>query len=359
MMHEQWLLAALEEAWLGRGRCAPNPSVGALLVFEGAVLGKAWHQGAGTPHAERLVLEGVSSQVARGATLYVTLEPCNHWGKTPPCVEYIVQKGIKTVVYAYRDPNPVVSANDTPQLLRDQGIDVLHYPLPEIDAFYQSYTHWLKTNTPWVTVKLAQSLDGKIAGASGARVPLSNDACAVFTHQQRLRTDVILTTARTVHQDDPQLNARIDGILTPKPLAILDTKGTLSPHAQVFQTALHCHIFHEAGRWIEKQTERCTYYPITLTKNGLLDLSEVIAHLGQLGYHDVWVEAGGCLFTALHQEKRVQKTYLYLTPTVLGDNALSAYHDAALFQGASVTWHPMRNNCMASLDWMESSCSPV
>ena len=209
-MHKEYLLSALEQAKLGRGLCAPNPSVGAIAVQHDKIIAKAWHPGAGLPHAEQILLTRMPPS-CQDVTLYVTLEPCNHWGRTPPCVDAIIAHKIKRVVYAYADPNPVVSVNNSPKILAEHGIEVLHFPLPEIDRFYQSYHHWLLTHKPWVTVKIAQSLDGHIAGSQGVRVSISNSACSGFTHKQRKDSDVILTTSRTILQDNPLLTARLPG----------------------------------------------------------------------------------------------------------------------------------------------------
>lgn len=349
-MHEQFLLAALNQAKLGRGICAPNPSVGAVAVHKGKIIAQTWHRGAGTPHAEQLLLEQLPKNISE-ITLYVTLEPCNHWGKTPPCVDAIIQYGVKRVVYAYRDPNPIIIANNTPRVLNEHGVEVFHYPLPEIDDFYQSYRYWTLTNKPWVTVKLAQSLDGKIAGAKGARVQLSNALCEAFTHQKRRQCDVILTTARTINQDDPKLNVRLSGVEEAKPVAIIDSHATVNPEANVFSTAKHCHIYHSEQCVPSTIHSNSTCHAMPATK-GLLDLSAVISHLGKLGYHDVWVEAGGALFSALHLAQLVNKTYIYVVPKVLGESAISAYHHADIFNSAcNVSWQTMGDNMIASLDW--------
>src|SRR3990167_8821066 len=200
-MHKDFMLAALEQAWLGRGLCSPNPSVGAVLVHNQQIVAQAFHPGAGQLHAEQLVLEQVPANLTP-LTLYVTLEPCNHWGRTPPCVDAIVNHPVDQVVFAFRDPNPLVVKNNTPLILRAKGIDVIHFPLPEIDVFYQSYQHWSDTKMPWVTAKIAQSLDGKIGIDSPQRLQLSNLKCEKFTHKNRLHTDVILTTARTIRLDN-------------------------------------------------------------------------------------------------------------------------------------------------------------
>lgn len=349
-MHEPFLQAALKQAWLGRGSCAPNPSVGAVAVQNGAIIAEDYHRGAGTPHAERLVFEHMPEQL-QGITLYVTLEPCNHWGRTPPCVDAIINYGVECVVFGYADPNPLVSSNGTTALLNAQGIDVIHYPLPEIDQFYQSYQYWTQTNKPWVSAKIAQSLDGKIAGPEGHRVQLTNAACRNWTHQCRQHADVILTTARTICMDDPLLTVRLSDTPVGKPLAILDRQNQLNPDANIFKHSPLCHIFYDENLPKPLEKAGCQYHPVPCVQEQL-SLDAVISQLGALGYHDVYVEAGGQLFTALHQEKLVNQTYVYISPKILGDEAIPAYHAPALFDGACKNfWQPMDDNMILSLLW--------
>lgn len=351
-MHKEYLLSALEQAELGRGSCAPNPSVGAVAVHEGQILAKAWHPGAGQPHAEQVLLSRMPPS-CQDVTLYVTLEPCNHWGRTPPCVDAIIAYGFKRVVYAYADPNPLVSNNNTPQILTEHGIEVIHYPLTEIDAFYQSYSHWLLTKKPWVTVKIAQSLDGHIAGQHGARVTISNSACSDFTHKQRKETDIILTTSRTILQDNPQFTVRIPGQETQsKPLAILDTQMRLHAEPEALRLAKRGVIYHAEGYSVQQPHANCAYYPMPVTAKKHLDLTAVISHLGSLGYHDVWVEAGAQLFVALHKAGLVNRTYIYVAPTILGKTGLSLYENMDGFGSAqSSSWQIMDNNVVLTVEW--------
>lgn len=365
-MHKPFLLAALENAIRGRGRCSPNPSVGAVAVQYGKIIAQSYHHGAGSPHAEALLMQQFPANTP-DVTLYVTLEPCNHWGKTPPCVDAIIKQGISRVVFSYRDPNPVVAGKNTPNLLIKQGIDVIHYPMPEIDLFYRSYQHWWKTKTPWVTVKIAQTFDGKIAGKHGARVQLSNDECREFTHQQRKLCDIILTTAKTINQDDPQLNVRLRDYEQTKPVAIIDRQRTINASSKVLLNANICHIYHDGKQLPTLARDNCAWHTVSTVTNKnhqpVLDLLEIVTHLGQLGYHDVWVEAGACLFNALHETNLANKTYIYLVPKVLGEEATSLYSSQAIYQQAhGLTWHAMGDNMIVSLDWnnsKESVCLPA
>ncbi|WP_419420861.1 bifunctional diaminohydroxyphosphoribosylaminopyrimidine deaminase/5-amino-6-(5-phosphoribosylamino)uracil reductase RibD [Legionella sp. D16C41] len=359
-MYREFMLAALKQAWLGRGICAPNPSVGSVAVHNNQIIARAWHQGAGNAHAEQSVIQQLPAAL-KNITLYVTLEPCNHWGRTPPCVAAIINSNVKRVVFGFRDPNPVVAANDTPYILREQGIEVEHFPLPEIDEFYQSYYYWTNTKRPWVTAKLAQTLDGKIAGLQGKQIQLSNEKCKEFTHYQRLYTDVILTTARTVINDNPALDVRLPAISQQKPIAIVDTNLSLAKavtELKIFQTAKHCHIYHDEKIKVEELRANCTYHAMPAVQ-GQLDLNAVITHLGELGYHDIWVEAGGKFFSALHQQSLVQKTYLYLVPSFLEKEATQAYHGDNFFNKPhKVSWIEQEDNMIACLTWGEL-CLPV
>lgn len=357
-MHKYFMLAALEQAWLGRGVCAPNPSVGAIAVCEGEIIAQAYHHGAGAAHAEQLLLEQIYS-VKENTTLYVTLEPCNHWGRTAPCVEAIIACGIKRVIYGLSDPNPIVAANNTPKILREKGIEVIHFPLEEIAQFYKSYCYWTQTKKPWVTVKLAQTLDGKIAGKKGLRRQLSNVQCAEFTHIQRLHADAILTTAATIEKDDPLLNVRIEGKRRSKPVAIIDSRLSLNSKAKVLQTASHCHIYHHPQHVPQQAYANCSYHCVPANKE-LLDLRSIINHLGNIGYHDLWVEAGGSLFSALHRENLVQRTYLYIVPEILGEATPAFQGEAAIFtRKPLISWQVKADNAIACLDWQEDLCLPA
>ncbi len=348
-MHEPFLLAALEQAKLGRGLCAPNPSVGAVAVHNGSIIAQAYHKGAGTLHAEPLVLEQLPPNMS-GVSLYITLEPCTHWGRTPPCVDAIIAYGIAEVIFAYADPNPIVAQNNATDKLLAQGIQVTHLPLPQINEFYQSYRQWTLTGKPRVTVKIAQAFDGSI-GQAGERVILSNQQCAHFTHQMRQASDVVLTTAQTIEHDNPQLNVRLEGLVQAKNVAIIDRHLRLSPEMQVFKTAKQCHIYH-ADTVKSLCYPNSTYYQTPTQDNGL-DLSYIIHHLGRLGYHEVWVEAGSTLFNTLHAQKLVDRTYIYLIPKTLSQG-ISAYQGHDLFTRAhSITWQAMDDNMIACLDWLE------
>lgn len=206
-MPKKFLYQALKLAQSRRGFCAPNPSVGALIVKNDRVLAKGCHWEAGLPHAEQIALSNLGEK-AHGTSLYVTLEPCCHWGKTPPCVNSVIENGIKEVFIGMKDPNPRVCGKSI-ELLGKAGIPCQLIELPEIKTFYQSYSYWVKNKRPWVTTKLALSLDLKIAAEHGHPAKVTGKDLETYTHLRRQKSDAILTTTKTLKQGNPQLNARI------------------------------------------------------------------------------------------------------------------------------------------------------
>lgn len=363
-MHISFLLAALESAKLGRGKCFPNPAVGAVAVKHGMIIAQSYHHRAGDAHAEILVMEQFPPATP-DVDLYVTLEPCNHWGKTPPCVDAIINHGIARVIFAYRDPNPLVAKNKTENLLKSKGIDVIWQSVDEIDAFYQSYQYWTQTHLPWVTVKMAQSFDGKIAGMNGLRHNISNQACFQFTHQMRSAADIILTTAQTINQDDPLLTVRLQDKEIAKDLVIIDRSLRLNPHARALNQERVCHIYHSSDEPLLRH-RNVQYHKILALQDFDINIDvsfksskqwhglyALIKDLGRLGYHDLWVEAGSSLFYSLHFAQLVNRTFLYLAPVVIGESAYSLYRSANVFQFPhSIKWIAMESNMIAQIDWI-------
>jgi diaminohydroxyphosphoribosylaminopyrimidine deaminase / 5-amino-6-(5-phosphoribosylamino)uracil reductase len=327
-MNIEFLHKVLELAKTKRGFCAPNPAVGAIVVKNNKILGQGYHHGSGHSHAEVEALKNLNEE-AKGATLYVTLEPCCHFGKTPPCTDLIIQYGIKKVIFGFKDPNPKV-ANKSEKILQQAGIEVMHAPLKEIDEFYHSYAFWWKNKTPFVTAKLAVSLDGKIAGANGARVNITGEAAQLFTHQQRKISDAILTAAKTIIKDDPLLNVRLPDTEYKKPLYILDAQLQVPTNAEIFNSAKSVTLFHaktvspEKIYILEKKGARC----IAVANNEYgLDLNEILQVIGKDGMHDLWIEAGGHCFSSLLKQKLLQKAFIYVAPKWLGAQAQSAFAD--------------------------------
>lgn len=315
MIHTHYLQAALAEAQKGRGFCSPNPAVGAVLVKGNEIIGRGHHQGPGTAHAEVCALSGVDD--ASGCTLYVTLEPCCHQGRTPACAGLILAKKVSHVIFAYRDPRLHIDDTGMAVLCR-AGVLCEHISVQAIDAFYQSYAYSVKHKKPFVTAKLALSFDGKIAGEGGAPVAITGTELAKHTHACRYQSDGILTTAKTIIADDPRLNARVELGTFKKPLFVIDRKLSMPPSARVFETAKSITIFHDGTASINSMKERGAHcVPIVETE-------EVIKYLGGLGLQDVWVESGATYFKTLLNGGFVNRALIYRSPRSLGDHAVAA-----------------------------------
>jgi len=330
-MHETYLKQALELAYIRRGFCAPNPSVGAVIVKNNQVIATGYHWGPEHPHAEADALNKIG-ELAKESTLYVTLEPCCHTNKkTPPCTEAIIQAGVKQVFYGFRDPNPAVAGKGE-EKLQAADIECQHIPLPEINEFYCSYQYWWQTKKPFVTAKLAMSLDGKIAGPNGQRIAITGSAAQQFTHQQRKWADAILTTAKTIQKDDPLLNVRLENEEYKKPIYILE--GQL-------KTPLNAKIFSSASQ-------------VTILNNkNIASLSEALQIIGQDGIHDLWIEAGGKCFAAFAKEKLLHRAFIYVAPKWLGAEAQTAFTDNTdIFADARLRqWQMLGEDALCEFHW--------
>ncbi|MCW5589418.1 MAG: bifunctional diaminohydroxyphosphoribosylaminopyrimidine deaminase/5-amino-6-(5-phosphoribosylamino)uracil reductase RibD [Legionellales bacterium] len=350
MNAENYLLNALALATQTQGACAPNPAVGAVIVKNNRIIGEGFHRGPGSAHAEVDAFEHARESPAEG-TLFVTLEPCCHVGRTPPCVDRIIHEKIKTVYFGWYDPNPIVAGKGI-ERLQAAGITCHYLSLPEISEFYRAYTHWHHTQTPWVTAKLALSLDGKIAGDKGQREMITGKEALYFTHQQRQKADAILTTAITINQDNPQLNVRLENSIFAKKLYIIDRQLQINPDALVFNTASQITIFHDASITPSRSLgNHVLFKAIPLTENSQLNLNAIIREIGQAGIHDLWVETGSTCFMGLLTQQLVNKVYIYLSLKLLGKNATNAFEEKSeLLQHAkSIRWFSLGNDAACEM----------
>jgi diaminohydroxyphosphoribosylaminopyrimidine deaminase/5-amino-6-(5-phosphoribosylamino)uracil reductase len=353
MNDTEYLLQALELAKQRRGFCAPNPAVGAVLVKNGDVIGSGYNWAAGHPHAEVMALQSLGAS-AMGATLYVSLEPCCHFGRTPPCTDLILKSGIRKVIYGFKDPNPVVAGQGQQRLI-EGGVDCQYLALPEITDFYRSYAFWWKTRRPWVTAKLAMTLNGVIAGTQGEPLKITGLAAQQFTHECRRSADALLTTARSILADDPLLNVRLGDEPYGKPLYVLDSELSLPLSAKVWQTATKITVFHDKKASSERQkalTEKgaiCVAVPSARENTGL-DLDAVLHRIGEEGVHDLLVEAGGQCFTGFLRAGLVQRALVYLAPKILAGQGLSIASVDDLLAGAkSHHWQIVGDDAVCEL----------
>ncbi|HEY6239767.1 MAG TPA: bifunctional diaminohydroxyphosphoribosylaminopyrimidine deaminase/5-amino-6-(5-phosphoribosylamino)uracil reductase RibD, partial [Burkholderiales bacterium] len=311
---------ALELAARGLYSTTPNPRVGCIVVSEGAVIGSGWHEKAGMPHAEALALQAAGAR-ARGATLYLNLEPCSHHGRTPPCADAIVAAGVKRVVAAIQDPNPKVAGAGFAKL-RAAGIAVEH-GLKEDEArelnigFFARMTR----GRPWVRMKIAASLDGRTALANGKSQWITGEAAREDGHRWRARACAILTGFGTVRDDDPQLSVR--GVDTPRqPLKIVvDSKFETSPSARLLKEGktLVAGAVNDAKRI---SALKATGVEVVIIPNAgsKVELFKLMEELARRELNEIHVEAGTKLNGSLLQAGVVDELLVYLAPRVIGDS---------------------------------------
>lgn len=326
MAEEQFMKRAIELAKQGAGWTAPNPLVGAVVVKNGRVIGEGYHRKYGELHAERNALAACSENPA-GATLYVTLEPCCHYGKTPPCTEIIIEKKIAKVVIGSRDPNPKVAGKGA-RILREHGIEVVEdYMREACDALNPVFFHYITTKTPYVVLKFAMTLDGKIATRTGASKWITGEAARNHVHQMRGRYAGILAGIGTVLADDPMLNCRIEGAHQPLRI-ILDSHLRIPMGSRLVRSAKEYPLLivcnesnrdREEGASRIKKLEEAGAKVWTLPeKNGHPDLNVLMKRLGEEKIDSVLIEGGGTVNEAALKAHIVHHVYAYIAPKIFG-----------------------------------------
>lgn len=326
MAEEQFMKRAIELAKQGSGWTAPNPLVGAVVVKNGRVIGEGYHRKYGELHAERNALAACSEDPA-GATLYVTLEPCCHYGKTPPCTEIIIEKKIAKVVIGSRDPNPKVAGKGA-RILREHGIEVVEdYMREACDALNPVFFHYITTKTPYVVLKFAMTLDGKIATRTGASKWITGEAARNHVHQLRSRYAGILAGIGTVLADDPMMNCRIDGAHQPLRI-ILDSHLRIPMGSRLVRSAKEYPLLivcnestrdrEEGTNRIQKMEEAGAKVWTLPEKNGHPDLNVLMQRLGEEKIDSVLIEGGGTVNEAALKAHIVHHVYAYIAPKIFG-----------------------------------------
>lgn len=317
----RWMARALRLAERGAGSTRPNPMVGCVLVRDGAVVGEGWHQRKGGPHAEVFALRAAGDR-AHGATAYVTLEPCAHFGRTPPCADALAAAGVARVVGAMRDPFPQVDGAGFDRL-RAAGIEV-DSGLMEAQArtLNAGFLSRIERGRPWVRVKLAASLDGRTAMADGDSKWITGEAARADVQRWRARASAILTGTATVLADDPHLTVRLGvGTEVVPPLrVVLDTRLSSLDRANVRSPDAPTLYLHAPG--IEPPAGAgIDHAAVPLGGDGRLDLHAVMRLLAERGINEVHAEAGATLCGALLREGLADELLLYLAPVLLGEHA--------------------------------------
>lgn len=331
---------AIQAANTYRGQCAPNPAVGAVIVAEGEVIAVGAHRGCGKPHAEIEALR-VAGERARGAVMLVTLEPCCHHGRTPPCTDAIIKAGIQVVYYAYQDPSPIVAGRGA-QALREAGVLCEHVPVPEVDAVYRAYAHWVHTKTPYMKAKLACSFDGKVAYAGGKPAAISGDVAAFQTAVDRAYADAILTSIKTVKADNPRLSSRKMGAVLKRSVWVLDTQLSMPLDAHLWETANVLTLCHAEGMSPSHalQDKRPSLEVFSGDEGGRIPWGELLARMGEKGLHEVWVEAGPTVVESLYRSGYLNELIVSMSPCVLGADAMTGFAQVTDFteKARSVEW---------------------
>lgn len=313
---------ALRLAERGLYTTQPNPRVGCVIVKDGAVIGEGWHQRAGEAHAEVLALKE-SGEYASGATAYVTLEPCNHTGKTPPCVDALLAANVGKVVVAMEDPNPLV-AGEGLKRLRDHGIEVQVGVLEaQARALNLGFIKRMETGLPFVRVKLAMSVDGRTAMASGESQWISSEASRADVQKLRARSSAILTGIGTVLTDNPRLDVRISseyGTLVQPLRIVVDSKLRFPADAQMCNGNGGKVIVATSDK-TSRQDLECEILRSPSDKNGNVDLRSLMEDLAKREINEVHVEAGATLCGALLADRLVDEIVVYLAPHLMGDKA--------------------------------------
>ena len=327
---ERYMRLALRLAAKGRGRTSPNPMVGAVVVAGGRIVGQGYHRRAGGPHAEVFALRQAGRR-AMGATLYVTLEPCCHTNKrTPPCTPLIEKSGVRRVVIAQTDPNPLVSGRGI-RRLRRAGLTVdAGCCAEEARRLNRVYVHWMETGRPFVTLKAGMTLDGKIATATGESRWITGEAARRDAHRLRSEVDAVVVGIGTVLKDDPTLTAR----LSERPLklaprqpirVVMDSRLRIPQKARIFSRLQSAHAVVVTTRNAPARKMRVLRRDgidvLTLPSGaGGVSLADLCRQLGRLGIRSLLVEGGSAVNASFLRHKLIDRVVLYVAPLLLGGN---------------------------------------
>ncbi|MDO4637928.1 MAG: bifunctional diaminohydroxyphosphoribosylaminopyrimidine deaminase/5-amino-6-(5-phosphoribosylamino)uracil reductase RibD [Lautropia sp.] len=337
---------AIDLAWRGAHTTMPNPRVGCVIVRDGEQVGEGWHQRAGEPHAEVLALQQAGDR-AWGATVYVTLEPCAHHGRTPPCADRLVQAGVARVIAAMEDPNPLVNGQGLARL-RAAGIDVRCGLLAdEARMLNEGFVSRMQRGRPWLRLKVASSLDGFIALPDGRSQWITGQAARADGHEWRARASAILTGSGTVLADNPALTVRHVSVERQPVRVLVDARLQVSAHAKVFGPGESWVVHARPPEWpddghrqrLADRGVRLVYLPSADGRH--VDLPALMTMMAEAGFNEVHVEAGAGLNAALIQAGCVDEILLYMAPALLGQGKLAFGLPAVpdLAQRYRLAWH--------------------
>jgi len=313
---------AVELAGRGLGHTAPNPAVGCVLVKNGRVVGRGFHRRAGAAHAEAAALADAGRR-AHGATAYVTLEPCCTHGRTPPCTEALIDAGVARVVVGVRDPNPEVAGKGA-RKLRAAGIEVgTGVSAKACAELIRGFRAWIETGKPWVHLKLAATMDGRIAARGGESKWITTPPSRALVQRMRARADVILVGVGTVEKDDPRLTCRLRGASSPLRV-ILDDELRTSPRALAVTGRGGCLIASAptANARRRRRLEKAGAEILSFSVRGKRGWGRLLRELGRRGLHEVLVEGGSTVATQLLRAGMVNSLTIFYNPRLMGSDGI-------------------------------------
>ena len=322
MTDQEYMLRAIQLAKKGEGWTNPNPMVGAVIVKDGRIIGEGYHKKCGELHAERNAIASLTES-AEGATIYVTLEPCCDYGKTPPCTEAIIEQKIKKVVICSRDPNPKVAGKGI-KMLQEAGIEVIEdFMRKECDRLNPVFFHYITTKTPYVVMKYAMTLDGKIATKTGASKWITGEAARAEVQHMRHRYMGIMAGIGTVIADDPMLNVRMEGWKSP--IRILCDSGLRIPlDGQIVKSAgkYRTIVAYADSENTEAKRKRLHEMGVETIwcpdENNQVDLKKLMRYLGEEGIDSILLEGGGTLNDSALRAGIVQEVQAFIAPKLFG-----------------------------------------
>ena len=316
----QYMKMALELAQKGMGFTAPNPMVGAVIVKNGRIIGQGYHRKYGELHAEREAL-AVCTEEPKGASIYVTLEPCCHYGKQPPCVNAILEAGIRRVIIGSSDPNPLVAGKGI-RILKDHGIEVTENILKEeCDKLNEAFFYYIQNKKPYVVMKYAMTMDGKIAAYTGESKWVTGEAARIHVQEQRLKYTGIMVGVGTVLADDPMLTCRLENSRNPVRI-ICDSHLRTPLTSKIVRTAETIPTILASSSKDQQKIKnyeelgcQVLYVP---EKNGHIDLNRLMELLGAAKIDSILLEGGGSLNWSALESGIVQKVQTYIAPKLFG-----------------------------------------
>ncbi|MGD9073725.1 MAG: bifunctional diaminohydroxyphosphoribosylaminopyrimidine deaminase/5-amino-6-(5-phosphoribosylamino)uracil reductase RibD [Desulfobacteraceae bacterium] len=326
MSDEKFMRAALRQARKGLGRTSPNPAVGAVIVRNGKIIASGYHKRAGSGHAEIEALSKIGGRGKKNDTLYVTLEPCNHHGRTPPCTEAILSSGIKILVVGMKDPNPKVSGGGC-EFLAEKGVEVRTGILEaQCRRLNEAFLKHATTGRPFVVAKSALTMDGWTATAAGDSHWITNEKSRQFVHRLRDRLDAVLVGVGTVLADDPMLTTRLKRGAGRDPVRIIvDTNLRIANEAKVLKNdssaltilAVGDHVPPQRLRRVERNGVMNLTCP---TNEGGIDLTALMGILGGMDITSLLVEGGSAIMGSMIRQRLIDKFYIFKAPKIMGGN---------------------------------------